>query len=173
MVHGEPVPWESCVTVGHSFSFAYGDTYKSQRELVHLLTDVVALGGNLALNIGPQSDGRLPPQGIEAIKSLGAWLKVNGEAIYGARLLAPYKHGPLRYTRNPKTGKSYVIIQYEQGARPEKTTLIPYKDPIMEIKYVATGETCSFNRDNSSIKLNLPASALMEPDPVAQVFEIT
>lgn len=52
-----PVPWESCLTVGGCFSFHYTDHPKSARELVHTLIDVVAKGGNLALNITPQPDG--------------------------------------------------------------------------------------------------------------------
>ena len=46
--------------MGTGFSYRYDDTYKSPRELIHLLIDVVAKGGNLALNVAPGSDGRLP-----------------------------------------------------------------------------------------------------------------
>ena len=54
------VPWESCLTLGADFNYAYGDHYKSPRELVNLLVNIVAKGGNLALNISPQPDGRIP-----------------------------------------------------------------------------------------------------------------
>ncbi len=57
------VPWESCITLGTSFSFAYEDTYKKPREVILLLIDIVAKGGNLAINVGPQPDGRLPAGG--------------------------------------------------------------------------------------------------------------
>ena len=62
MVPKEPiyVPWESCITMGSAFSFRYEDQYKTGQELVHLLIEIVAKGGNLALNVAPQPDGRLP-----------------------------------------------------------------------------------------------------------------
>ncbi len=68
------IPWESCVTMGRSFSYAFDDEYKSVRELIHLLLDIVAKGGNLALNVGPQPDGRLPRRAIERIRGMGEWL---------------------------------------------------------------------------------------------------
>ena len=58
------VPWESCVTVGYAFSYRFADRYKTPRQLVHLLTDVVCRGGNLALNIAPQPDGTLPAAAV-------------------------------------------------------------------------------------------------------------
>ena len=63
------IPWESCITMGTSFSFAYEDRYKSLRELVAILVEVVAKGGNLALNVGPQPDGRFPNGGSAACRS--------------------------------------------------------------------------------------------------------
>jgi len=53
-------PWESCITMGKQWSYKPDDKYKSARELIHLLVDVVAKGGNLLLNVGPQPDGQLP-----------------------------------------------------------------------------------------------------------------
>ena len=79
------VPWESCIPMGSGFSYRYDDVYKSPRELVHLLMNVVAKGGNLALNVAPGPDGRLPRPAVENLDALGAWLRRNGEAVYGTR----------------------------------------------------------------------------------------
>lgn len=54
------IPWESCITLGTSFSFKYEDEYKSPRQVICLLVDIVVKGGNLAINVGPQPDGRIP-----------------------------------------------------------------------------------------------------------------
>ncbi|GAF10952.1 alpha-L-fucosidase [Bacillus sp. JCM 19045] len=72
MVPQEPihVPWESCITMGSAFSFRYEDDYKSARALVHLLIEVVSKGGNLALNVAPQPDGRLPKGAVQSMKGL-------------------------------------------------------------------------------------------------------
>lgn len=69
--HPIQVPWESCITMGTSFSFKYEDTYKSATEIIHTLIEVVAKGGNLALNVAPQPDGRLPEGAIKRMEELG------------------------------------------------------------------------------------------------------
>ena len=84
MIH---VPWESCITVGTQWGYKYEDTYKSARQLVHMLIKVVSRGGNLALNIGPQPNGELPARALQELSGLGAWLKVNGDAIYATGAL--------------------------------------------------------------------------------------
>jgi len=58
-------------------------------ELVGILVKVVAFGGNLLLNVGPTSDGRIVPIFEERLRQVGCWLQTNGEAIYGTK---PYKY---------------------------------------------------------------------------------
>ena len=61
------------------------DDYKTAREFVLVLVDLVSRGGNLLLDIGPAADGTIPPLMEQRLLEIGAWLKVNGEAIYGTR----------------------------------------------------------------------------------------
>jgi len=85
------VPWESCLTIGRGFHFVYDDDYKSASKLLSLLLEIVCKGGNLALNVSPQPDGRIPKNAVEILRELGAWLKKYGEAIYCTRPCAPFK----------------------------------------------------------------------------------
>jgi alpha-L-fucosidase len=101
-------PWETCMTMGNSWSYKPDDTYKSAGTLIHLLVDIVAKGGNFLLNIGPDPTGKLPPESLTRLKQIGAWIKVNGSAIYETRPIAPYKEGSICYTRS-RNGVIYAI----------------------------------------------------------------
>lgn len=106
--------WETCMPMATSWSYVATDTYKSPHRLVHLLVDIVAKGGNLLLNIGPSPEGEWDPDAYDRLTALGAWMKVNGAAIYKTRAISPYKEGKLCYTRSPD-GVLNVIYLAEPG----------------------------------------------------------
>jgi alpha-L-fucosidase len=114
-----PYVWETCMTMGDQWSFRPNDNYKSTRKLVHLLVDIVGKGGNFLLNVGPQPDGQLPAIALERMKEIGAWMKVNGEAIYGTRPISPYKEGPVVFTRKDKVAYAIYLPPQEDEGLPE------------------------------------------------------
>ena len=81
-------PWEESRGIGGSYGFNRAeniDDYSSSKELILELIDIVSRGGNLLLNIGPTSDGRIPVIMQQRLIDIGSWLAINGEAIYKSR----------------------------------------------------------------------------------------
>lgn len=95
----KPYPWQTDTAVARN-SWCYTDTldYKSSREIIQTLIDVVSKGGNLLLNVGPMGNGAIPAGDRAILSDLGAWMAVNGEAINGSRPWRQSQEGPTRVT---------------------------------------------------------------------------
>jgi alpha-L-fucosidase len=77
--------WEVPATINHTWGFRKDDQdWKSPGTIVFKLVDIVSKGGNYLLNVGPMADGVIPPASQDTLRAAGRWLKVNGEAVYGA-----------------------------------------------------------------------------------------
>jgi alpha-L-fucosidase len=83
-------PWEACLTLGRNWGYnRYDDAWKSPEQVVCLLTDTVAKGGNFLINVGPRPEGDFPAESLPRLAALGRWLDVNAAAIHGTR---PWLH---------------------------------------------------------------------------------
>ena len=145
--------WESCITMAANWGYHYDDAYKSPRELIHTLIDVVAKGGNLALNVGPMPDGRLPRPAVERMREMGAWLNKFGKAIYASRPLAPYRKGDWAFTKG-KDGARYAIRLWGENTS-ASTLFIPQDDElrgVVAVRCLGTGSVCPVRRiDNPAL----------------------
>lgn len=164
------IPWESCITMGTSFSFKYEDTYKTPREILNLLVDIVAKGGNLALNVGPQPDGRLPEGALKMMKGMGEWLKTYGAAIYGTRVCAPYKKDKVAFTRKGNIVYAFRMYASEEDTVQKEITVALSLD-IRAVKMEDTGENVEFERIGNDYVFRLPEGNY-EKAPIGHVFRI-
>lgn len=165
------VPWESCLTLGADFTYEYADRYKSPRELVNTLVGIVAKGGNLALNVSPQPDGRIPVDAMDSLQGLGEWLKVYGEAIYGTRVCAPYQSGNISFTRKGDAVYAIRLFPVAQEAVDSKL-FIPYAGKVSKVTMLDSGEDVSFVPGEGGITVAVPAGRRSGSAPIALVFKL-
>jgi len=78
------VDWETCMTMNDTWGFKQDDrNWKSSEDLIRKLVDIAGKGGNFLLNVGPTAEGLIPDASIERLRTMGKWLKVNGQSVYG------------------------------------------------------------------------------------------
>jgi alpha-L-fucosidase len=103
-------PWETCMTMGNSWSYVPGDHYKSSLQIVQLLVKIVSRGGNLLMNIGPGPDGDWDPEAYKRLADIGKWIKINGEGIYSSKAVAPFSAGDIFFTQTNGGSTEYAFL---------------------------------------------------------------
>jgi alpha-L-fucosidase len=160
-----PYPWETCMTMGKSWSYNFHEQYKSARQLIQLLVDVVSKGGNLLLNIGPGPDGTWHQEAYERLKEIGDWMKVNGEAIYNTRGMEKFAEGNFRFTCG-KDGKLYAIYlaaedELKMPGELVITSLAPEKNTVM--KLLGYNQPLKWRKLGNGMIIIVPKEMQMKP----------
>jgi len=135
--------WETPATLNDTWGYKTGDTsWKSVEELLYLLIDLASKGVNYLLNVGPTAKGIIPAPSVQRLRTIGDWMKRNGEAIYGTEAGPfPYEIENCRFTQ--KGRRLYVMLT--KWPRNRKLILIGLKtkvqragllvDPKTELKF--------------------------------------
>jgi len=167
--HYLPYPWETCMTMGTAWPYKPNDQFKSAGTLIRNLCRIVARNGNYLIGIGPDATGQFDPTVYARLKAMGAWLKLNGEAIYATRPVPPYERGDCVFT-GKRDGTMYAIVLAgdDSGALPE-TVSIPVElaakaDEITLLGYGAL-------KPSQTGVVNIPASVRAKP-PCAHAWTI-
>jgi alpha-L-fucosidase len=163
--------WEECRGLGLSFGYnrAEGEAETiAPGELIALLADIVSKNGNLLLDVGPEADGTIPAVQMDRLRKLGAWMKQNGEAIYGTR---PWTRAEgktadgidVRFTR--KGAKVYAILL----ARPGRSVTLLDVGAWSGVRLVGSGERLRWTAQGRDLKVELPGTL---PGEYAFVLEL-
>ena len=150
-------PWETCMTMAYSWSYVPGDTYKTSRELIHLLCRIVSRGGNLLLNIGPGPDGEWAPEAYQRLEDIGKWMKVNGEAIYGTKPVSPYEAGDIVFTSSKDKVYAILLLKENNSEIPEiiEIPVLGFDKPVVGLLGQTSRLKYSFREDGKVVQIRL------------------
>ncbi len=176
-VEDEPVVWETCQTFSGSWGYHRDeDTWKSPGQLIRMLVNTVACGGNLLMNVGPTSRGTLDRRALDALAVYGDWIRLNGDSIYGCTQSAFTPPPDCRFTQNGS--KLYLHV----FAWPFKYLFIEgIADSVEYVQFLHDGSEIEFKGveawqadhvqlPENTLTLTLP---IKKPDVVVPVIEIT
>jgi alpha-L-fucosidase len=169
-----PYPWEVPMPMATSWSYVPHDKYKSAHVLIQMLVDVVAKGGNLLLNVGPGPDGAWDEAAYDRLKALGAWMKVNSEAIYATRPITPFVEGKFRFTQT-KNGVTYAIYLPAEGetSPPQSLNVASFAPaPGAVITLLGSGRTIPWEASGAGFVMRMPGGGA-PPNAHAWVFRIS
>jgi alpha-L-fucosidase len=173
--------WETCDTMNLGWGYQKSDTeWKSAKRIVNDLTTCAQQGGNYLLNIGPMADGSVPDESIRVLERVGAWLDVNGKAIYGTDGGASISFGNYdNFTRKGNT--LYVHVYFWPAGTPAAEWLSFYQPPTvvaiggvqakaLSAHVLKTGQAVQLTQDKISLRLTgLPATP---PDDLVTVIAV-
>jgi alpha-L-fucosidase len=98
--YGNPIPWETCLTLNNNWGYAEFDkNWKSPELIVHCLVNCVSKNGNMLLNVGPDARGNIPDESLRILGEVGKWMDKNSESIYGCGAADLVKPDWGRYTQ--------------------------------------------------------------------------
>lgn len=178
--------WETPATINHTWGYRKDDVdWKRPGEIVFKLVDIVSKGGNYLLNVGPMADGVIPQASQDNLRAAGRWLKVNGEAVYGA---TPTPFGEELGEASAKGAKDLrgqplflVRDEYRVTAKPGKLYVtffmeprVPFEIPAMKnaVKrayFLANGTPLALVAKDGRTSFTLPRPIL---DPMGTVVVV-
>jgi len=178
--------WEVPATINHTWGYRTDDTdWKSPGQITFKLVDIVSKGGNYLLNVGPTAEGLIPQASQDILRTVGKWLQVNGEAVYGA---GPTPFGEELGEPSARGARDirgdalvYQQIQWRVTTKPGKLYFTFFDEPRAPFQLpqmrnaakrayrLADGAPVEMKTENGRTALNVPRPIL---DPMATVVVV-
>ena len=161
------VHWESCMTMNDTWGYVSSDhKWKSEATLIRNLADCASKGGNYLLNVGPTAAGEIPAASLERLAAIGAWMRVNGEAVKKTEA-GPFVR-PLPWGRITRRGETLYLIVFERPA--DGRLVLPLDNAPRSASFLgkAAGQPTA-RREGDAVVVTLPAAL---PDARASVVRL-
>ena len=160
---GKTRDWETPATINDTWGFkSFDNAWKTPEILIRNLIDIVSKGGNYLLNIGPTAEGEVPTPSIDRLRTVGQWLHINGQAIYGTQA------GPVQKLSWARTTQRDNLIFLHIFNWPAEGILrLPLHEKIGRAWLLASPkEPLKLAPANGILEIKVPAKM---PDPIATV----
>ncbi len=155
--------WEVPATLNDTWGFKKNDhNWKDAGDLIGKLADIVSKGGNYLLNVGPTAEGVIPEASQQILRTIGKWIDVNGESIYGTSP-SPFYFPDITWRATVKPGKVYLHILNWPGTSFRFEGL---ESEVTAAHFLANGNEVPFRRDGAALEFTLPAEPVDPYDTV-------
>ncbi len=189
----QDLPWQTCSCIGewhYSTSVYENNSYKSAKDVIHMLVDVVSKNGNLLLNVPVKGDGSIDEKEIAVIEGITAWMDINKESIFDTRPWKVFGEGPAAETANPinaqgfnegkvkftskdiRFNKKGDILYVTILGVPEENILIKNlgkQNGIKGIKLLGSKEKVRWVQDEYGLEIDKPRKV---PNEIAVVYKV-
>jgi alpha-L-fucosidase len=158
--------WESCQTTQTAWGYHRDEKVISLWEVLNKLCTCASKGGNLLLNVGPKPDGTFPEGCVKLLREAGAWLKANGDGIYGSvPVTEPYNYQLATQSRD------VLYLHFRWGEKLHWPSWGRYWIPgvkrrVVDVWVPATGEKVPFEWRDGAVGITVPAKY---PEPFGTV----
>lgn len=162
--------WEACMTINKTWGYKSDDhEWKSLSTLITNLVDIVSKGGNYLLNVGPTAEGEIPAESIKLLKEIGAWMKINGESIYGTQASPFRKLTWGRCTLKPSGEDTILYLHILNWPSDGKITVPGLTNSVKSVELLAGGTKLTASNSDVGTVISLPASA---PDAICSTLKM-
>jgi alpha-L-fucosidase len=188
-----PHVWQTDTSVGwKSWGYIQDEKYKSARQIIEELIDIVSKNGCLLLNVGPKPDGTIPEAAKTTLLGIGAWLETNGEAIYGTRPWKVYGEGPNRLAAGQfgeKEGQRFAPQDFRFTVKPGTVYAIGLAWPnaparivslgaksglapqgVVDVRLLGVDEKVEWRQAEDALTVKLPSR---QPSDIAYTLKVT
>ena len=179
----QDLPWQTCTCIGdwhYKNSIYENSQYKSAKDVIQMLVDVVSKNGNLLLNIPVRGDGTIDEKEISVVEEIASWMDINKESIFNTRPWKVYGEGPAAETSNPiraqgfnegrikftskdiRFNKKGNIVYVTVMGVPNEAIIIKNlgssksPDKIAKIELLGSKEKIKWSRDSEGLKIEKP-----------------